>query len=154
MDERQDRVEDIADERWDRREDVWDARTDIWDDDRPAGAGLLMGLMIGAAVASVPKGSQPVQASGSQAGSPTYYDPKTGAYYSQQPPPGAPPPAQGAAPPQGGYYVVPAPIGGSLSKLPEGAAALRVEGDLFFYQNGTFYYYNWPIHKCRIFRLS
>ena len=85
-----------------------------------AASALSAGMVIGAAVASVPKTTQTVYVQGA----PYYY--ANGVYY--QP-----------APSGSGYVVVQAPPGASLPSLPPSAVSVQANGQSYEYLNGIFY---------------
>ena len=98
-------------------EDWWD------DDDAPVGAILLLGVVIGAVIASLPDDNEPVSSAGQ-----TYHY-SNGVYYQQ-------------APSGSGYTVVQAPVGATVSSLPPSAENVYVGDEVYVYANGAFYQKN------------
>lgn len=83
------------------------------------GVGLFTGLVIGAAIASVPP-SHTVVVVGS-----TNYIYADGVYYQTVP--------------SGGYVVVGAPIGATVAVVPPNSADITLGSTVYFYHDGTYY---------------
>ncbi|MBL3590974.1 MAG: hypothetical protein JMN24_14430 [gamma proteobacterium endosymbiont of Lamellibrachia anaximandri] len=83
------------------------------------GAGLFTGLVIGAAIASIP----PTHTTVIVGTTPYYY--ADGIYYQTVP--------------AGGYVVVSAPVGAAVAVVPPNSAQITLGDTVYFYHDGTYY---------------
>ena len=110
----------------DNREDAWNDTVDNWHGGSYWGGGcynceggaFVAGMLLGAAVASLPPKTQTVVV----AGSPYYY--ANGVYYEQS---------------GSGYTVVPAPVGATVEHPPAQVTNVYVNDQDLGYSNGTYY---------------